>query len=330
MAKVLVNRTDGYYTKRKNPRERMDDELTISHVLRQESSFTASGLPYARIVAKKLLEMKAVHKNARILEIGPGLGDFAKSFCSVVEPSKYVFLDISKDLIDNLKKKFRGDNFGFVTGDVLNAKINEKFDLVVCNEVLADLPTVVNMTMVEPEIMEEDREIYQDTVRMIEEYDLLPKGTINYGAIRFLERVKEVLDRNGTVFICEQASKPPKRILVEGHAEYTIDFRTLEKVSGQLGFRAKTGTMTKLLGVNDRKAVIFYMQPELKILYDFFKRHGVLMDQKAYEIRELLDILGRLGVSFSKEKYGKFLERQTKPFRNITDQFRYLILRMEG
>ena len=325
MTRVFVNRTGSYYRTRKRPEDRMDDELTLSHVLRAGNKFTESGLPYGKTIAKRLLGMKAVKGSPRILEVGPGLGDLAGSFCSVIPPKEYVFLDISEDLIENLRDRFVGEEFRFIVGDFLDIGIREKFDLVICNEVLADFPTIVNMSKENARIEEKDREIYKDALRMAEEYHLAAKGNLNYGAVKFLEKVKGMLNEKGAVFICEQGSKTPERIRVEDHVEYTIDFEMLGKVAKKLGFRTKTGRMTEFLGAKNRKAVLFYMQPELKSIYDFFKRQGIFLDQKAYEIPELMNMLERMNVSVSME-YREFLKRQAKPFRKVTDQFRYIIL----
>ncbi|MEE9323868.1 MAG: class I SAM-dependent methyltransferase [Candidatus Aenigmarchaeota archaeon] len=325
MTRVFVNRTENYYKNIRDVREGIDNELTISHILKSANSFTSSRLPFGKILAGNL----KIPKNPRILEVGPGLGDLAESICSGLKSFHYSFIDISIDFINHLKSRFRGSEYSFTHGDFLKMKIREKFDLIICNEVLADFPTIVNMAFEKPQVGEEDKETYYDAVSLAKFYrlGLSEIKNFNYGAVKFLEKAKGLLKEGGKIFICEHSSKTPQRIRVYGHNEYTINFDVLEKVAKRLGFRTKKGSLTKLLGINNKKAVIFYTQPELKTLYNFFKRQGIFLDQKAYEIREVIELLKNNEVRISNRKdYGKFLEKHAKPLRKVTDQFNYLIL----
>jgi SAM-dependent methyltransferase len=327
MKRVFVNRTENYYKNVRDVREGIENELTISHILKSENRFTESGLPFGKILARKL----DIPKNPRILEVGPGLGDVAKDITDEIESYHYTFIDISPDFINHLKSKFKGSEFSFILDDFLTSKINEKFDLIICNEVLADFPTIVNMTLEKPKLEEEDEEMYYDAVSLVKLYNLrFPRITnFNYGAVKFIEKAKTLLADNGKVFICEHSSENPQKIRVYGHSEYTINFEVLEKVAERLGFRAKRGSLTKFLGINSKKAVILYTQPELKNLYNFFKRQGIFFDQKAYETEEIIQMLENSGVRISNRKnYIKFLESHAKPLRKITDQFNYLILEL--
>jgi hypothetical protein len=137
-----------------------------------------------------------------------------------------------------------------------------------------------------------------------------------------------MLAENGKIFLCEHSSDKPKRIPVLGHNEYSIDFAGLEKVADRLKFAKKErGTLTGLLAVRDRKAVLFYTRPELKMLYAFLKRSGILVDQKAYSPEEAVVALRNAGVEMRNGKaYAEYLESRAKSLREVTDQFKYLIL----
>ena len=325
MKRVFVNRTGNYYKNLRDVREGIENELTISHILKSENHFTESGLSFGEILARKL----DIPENPRILEVGPCLGDVAEDITSDLRNFHYTFIDISPDFINHLKSRFKGSEFSFIVDDFLNSRIKDKFDLIICNEVLADFPTIVNMTMENPKLEEEDEETYYDAVSLVKLYKLhLPRVTnFNYGAVKFIEKAKSLLDDSGKVFICEHSSETTQKIRVYGHSEYTINFEVLEKVAEHLGFHAKRGSFTEFLGINKKKAVILYMQPELKTLYNFFKRQGIFFDQKAYETEEIIKMLENSGVRISnRENYIKFLEKHAKPLRKITDQFNYLIL----
>lgn len=325
MKRVFVNRTGDYYRKLREVREGIENELTISHVLKSKNAFTGSGLSYGEILSRKL----GVREGMRILEVGPGLGDLAEDLCKNLEDFHYTFLDISSAFMNSLKSRFTGDRFSFVTGDLLSTEIRDRFDLVICNEVLADLPTILNMRLGRPSVDEEDKETYYDALALAKVYGLKARDieVFNYGAVKFIEKAKSLLREGGKVFVCEHSSEKPRRLRVYGHSEFTINFRVLEAVAERLGFRTRKGSLTNLMGIKKKKAVLLYTQPELKTLYNFFKRQGIFFDQRAYQPEEIVKMLGNSGVGFSSRKvYLDFLKGHSKPLNRITDQFKYLIL----
>lgn len=321
-----VNRTEDYYKNMRDVHEGIDGELTVSHVLRHENSFTERGKPFGRILAEKI----RLPENPDILEVGPGLGDVAREICGSLPDYTYTFIDISPDFIKNLQRDFPAGRHSFIVGDFLKEKITGKFDLIICNEVLADLPTIANMSLGGHGVQEENRETYYDAVSLVKFYGIkVPKGyNFNYGAVKFLEKAKSLLKDNGKIFVSEHASSPPKHLRVYGHSEYTIDFQVLDKVAKRLKFSVNKGTLTGLMGIKKKRAILFYTQPELKMLYTFFKRQGVYLDQKPYTPEEILKLLSDQNVSFYRPKeYLKFLRKHEEPLKKITDQFRYMILR---
>ncbi len=345
MKEIFVNRTDGYYRSLRSAADMIDNELTVSHMLRSANAFTKSGLAYGAILAKRL----ALPPNPRILEIGPGLGDLAAAFCDSLGSEagfSYTFCDISFEVMKHLRSRFRDRRFSFALGDFLDEKTmftrfdyEGKFDLIICNEVVADLPTLVNMSLYSPRIREGDSDAYYDAVSLIKFYGLqLTKvSDFNYGALRLLGRARPLLAEGGKMFLCEHSSpplqksqKPRKkgRVGVFGHSEYAVDFDMLAKAAQKMKFRnIERGRMTELLEIRDKKAVIFFTQPELKMLYNFFRKRGILMDQRAYEAEEAVGLLEKTGVTVDKRKdYAAFLESCARPLRGITDQFGYLIL----
>jgi hypothetical protein len=333
MVEVFVNSTEYYYKTVSSVVELMDNELTVSHIFRG-GAFTKSGIPYGEAVAGKLGMTGGLKSGLSILEVGPGLGDVAQGIISVLERQNadfhYTFADISYDVIKHLKSRFKGRRFSFITGDFIAEKLGEKFDFIICNEVLADFPTIVNMTLYKPKIREGDTDAYFDAVSLVKFYGLsfAKPANFNYGAVKFMEKARASLFENGKLFMCEHSSEKPQRIGVFGHSEYTIDFGTLEKIAAKLRFRgSESGNLSELLGVKDVKAVLFYTQPELKMLYNFFKSQGVLLDQRPYEADEAVETLEKNGVHMqTKKSYGEFLVKHAGPLRSITNQFSYLIL----
>jgi len=343
MREIFVNRTDGYYQNLRVASDMIDNELTVSHMLRSQNGFTKSGLAYGAMLAEKL----ALPPDPRILEVGPGLGDLAANFCAALGSEagfSYTFCDISFDVIKHLRSRFRDRRFSFAFGDFLDEKTmftrfgyEGRFDLIICNEVVADMPTIVNMTLDRPRIREGDADAYYDAVSLAKFYGLALTRASNfsYGALKFLIRAKALLAEGGKIFVCEHSSpkspKPqkPGRVGVFGHSEYAVDFAMLEQAAHKMKFRnIERGRMTDLLGIReDRKAVIFFTQPELKMLYNFLRKRGISLDQRAYEPVEVIALLEKNGVSVQKRgAYAAFLESRARPLREITDQFSYLLL----
>jgi predicted O-methyltransferase YrrM len=121
MTRVFVNRTGDYYKNLRDVHQGIDNELTVSHVLKSPNPFTKSGLAFGTILAGKL----KIPKNARILEVGPGLGSLAENLCKSLESFRYTFIDVSSEFINHLKSKFRGSEFSFTVGDFLDTEITK-------------------------------------------------------------------------------------------------------------------------------------------------------------------------------------------------------------
>jgi SAM-dependent methyltransferase len=344
----------------------MSEEITLSHVLRSENSFTKDGLPYGAQIAKNLLDLRMFPDSPEILEIGPGLGSVAESINSYLERDhpeiwkelSYTMLEISEGLLKTNKSRFSGKKFNFIPGDALDLnRIKGRFNLVICNEVVGDLPTVENVDknwlLNHPKgnldgigLDQKDLEIYKDSLRIMKQYKLINFGetpkkfNFNYGALKFLEEVKSILEPNGIVFIAENScdnagTKWPGRIALFGHNEYNVKFGFMEKVADALGFSVKSGSLTDFLGITDEKCISTAIQPELKSLYQFYKRMGkenlfVRLEGLALTIDEFFNLLGKSPEKNSvsdPEAYKKFLEKNAVGLKEITDQFMYLILK---
>jgi len=324
---MFVNDTSEYYEQIKDPEEGMDDEITLSHMLRLRNSFTRYGLPFGSLLAKNLMERELLDEGARVLEVGPGLGDLAEQFFNEASPREYVFIDISPRIIGHLRKRFRGKAYGFMLGNFLDMMIDRKFDLIICNEVLSDLPTIVNFS---PKTAQR-KGVYGDALRMVKEYGLEAKGTFNfnYGAIRFLEVASGILDKQGVVFISEQDSREgfPERIRVYGHNEYTIKMSWVEQVAKKLMFSVESGTLTEFLGIKSEKFVSFFTQPELRNLYESLKRKGVIPEQRAWTVKEFFSSNRKFINVNDLGKYIDFLEKRASMLTDVTDKFSYLVLK---
>lgn len=333
MSGTFVNTTEDFYRKFKDPE--MTDEVTLSHMLREKSRFLPS--PYGSVIAD-FLTGKGIRKDPKVLEVGPGTGEFADAFIRKSRVKSYDFLDISGRLLDSLKKRFRGERFGFIETDVLKVSgIGKRYNTVICNEVLADLPSVVNL---DPERTPAEDGIIAESMGMIKKYKLRTPGrpfNFNYGAVRFLEEVTNVLEKGGKVLIIENMSDPgyPRSIPVFGHTEFNIRFSWMEKAAEVLGFSTERGKMTELLGVNKKPFLSMFLVPELKIIFDQMNRQGrskelIERGTLAMTPGELAGFLESsssvIGID-NMEEYSKRLTGKARDISFVTDQFGYLILR---
>lgn len=329
---MFVSDTSKYYEEIKDPEERMDDEITVSHILRFRNSFTRYGLPFGSLLAKNLMDRGLLKEGARVLEVGPGLGDLAEQFCKEAKPKEYKFLDISPKIIDFLKARFSGKAYGFMVGNFLEMGIRKRYNTVICNEVLSDLPTIVRFN---PKSAGGKGGIYRDALRMVKKYDLRAKGesNFNYGAIKFLEVSNKILERDGIVFISEQDSECkggmgwPEKIRVYGHNEYTIKMSWLEQVAKKLMFAVESGSLTEFLGIRREKFMSFFTQPELRNIYESLKRKGILPDQRAQTVEDFLKDNRKFISVNDPKRYMEFLEKNASFLTDITDKFSYLILK---
>ncbi len=72
-------------------------------------------------------------KNCSILEIGPGDGRLTDKII-LEKPSKLTLIEIDKDLIASLKKKYAHlEKVTLINADILDLKLNDKYELVISN-----------------------------------------------------------------------------------------------------------------------------------------------------------------------------------------------------
>ena len=77
---------------------------------------------------------KLIYKqNCSILEIGPGNGQLTDKIL-LKKPSKLTLIEIDKDLIGNLKKKYSSlKDFKIINANILDLNLTEKYELVISN-----------------------------------------------------------------------------------------------------------------------------------------------------------------------------------------------------
>jgi hypothetical protein len=194
-------------------------------------------------------------------------------------------VDISPVFIERQKERLSrfGNRVKFVLSDIFEyLESSEGFDLIIANEILGDLPAIVDIDRGELSDFIETGKASDDTgdekidyltgaKGFIERLDIPldsapEKINLNTGALRFIEEATKKTDH---LWISEHSSDYeiptsmtemlrdirtdtwPKKIILFGHTEVTIDFGHVKRFLKMSGLKYQGGSMVDLLGVRD-------------------------------------------------------------------------------
>ena len=235
-----------------------------------------------------------------ILEIGGGLGYLMHDFLSLNPQLKATMLDISPYLLEKQKENLKSFEVDFYKNDILKMEINElaPFDLIIMNENLGDLPTIVAYPG-KISNMEENPAHYLEKANYFSKKYKMPfagEENINIGAIVLLENICQA----GVKYIylsehsCEarvpeklkpyiniESSGIPEKIPLKGHDEYTIKFSYLQKIAEMFHYKVRRGPIADFLPLQIGSKVLTALRlvtpftPEQEIIrqfvYDLYK-----------------------------------------------------------
>ncbi len=257
----------------KNARQQFENiERTVSHTYSQPH-ILLSGRNYGEAFADILISADVFRKGMNIIEVGAGTGILGKSFLERIKKRKpkvyptiqYTFFDLSPVLLRSQRQTLKDHRriTKFIRGDIENYDFkDEKFDLIISNEMIADLNTV--------KLKKRD---FQDSnllstykkraISLIKEFNLnisdTPKEFLfNLGAIEFLLLLKRVLKHYGKAYIVEYGSEwsYPKAKHLKDHTEYSIHFGHLKEVAEKLKLHPKIICLKDFLPFNKKMKVI--------------------------------------------------------------------------
>jgi len=219
------------------------------------------------------------------LEIGGGMGYLMRDFLSSNPKIQTTMIDISPFLLNKQKETLKSFNVTFKLADILDVPLEELsgFDLVIMNENLGDLPTLVAGGVKKNNTGQALAYIMKKLDTLNKKYGFsLGKDKdehINIGAIETVER----LCLSGAQYIyisehsCEavvsEGMKPylqfsstgfPEMIRLKGHKEYTMKFSYLQKIAEMLNYNVKRGPFADFLPLdfNDKvKAALRLLTP---------------------------------------------------------------------
>ena len=258
-----------HQTEIKDPFRQFEEvEMTVSHLYR-EPHVALQGKSYGARFAQTLNEKGVLRDGMRILEVGCGTGIFGREFLRAVketEPEiyrllKYTFFDLSPVLAQSQKEINREHKkiVSFQAGDAYTHPFEEgAFDLIIANEMIADLP-VVKMNRTNPSDGEAEIEAWEWGKKLgLDFTDATPEFVLNLGAIKFIERLSGTLAPAGRAFVVEYGSpwSYPVAQVVTNHTEYSIHFGHLLAASERFGLEGTLAGLHEFLGFSGETEVL--------------------------------------------------------------------------
>jgi SAM-dependent methyltransferase len=287
-----INRTEAFYC---SDSPSLLWELTICESLANGDSGYARALnqpaPYGELLGRFLRQHTSLPAAPeRIVEVGGGYGSLMAGLLTVLAPRQVTMVDISAFLLARQRQRLGEDgNIAYVCADIFAylEDLDEPVDLLIANEIIADLPTITGLTReqlapllprarefppLEPLAADLGAEqLLAEAARLVATYDLeiddQPEPfNLNVGGLQLVEKLaaREIK----RVFISEHGAdtelpypfslllknyqrwdKNPKRIQLKDHDEYTIRFDHLAAVASRCGYTVDSCHMMEMLDV---------------------------------------------------------------------------------
>ena len=297
----LLNTTEDYHVNNLNS---LGWELTVCNALYPDSS------PCRNVLLSKdsfgvqlyhfLEKLIPLHEVHNVLEVGGGLGYLMHDFLSRNPALSANMLDISPYLLEKQKEILSGFNVRFCQKDILKITADDIacFDLVILNENLGDLPTLVSHCDKNAGAEKESTN-FQERVKYFKEKYLLSfpeEENINIGAMEVLDKL--CLAQIKYIYLSEHScessipahlkpyldftsSNNPEKITLKGHDEYTIKFSNLQKIAEFCNYEVARGQFADFLPLdfNDKVKIVlrlatpFTAEQEIiqQFVYDLYK-----------------------------------------------------------
>ena len=289
--------------------EHFDDvETTLSHIFRKPH-VALGNRAYGEAFADKLVEMDLLPSGARILEIGCGTGFFANSLLGRLAQNHqalyrhlhYTLLDLSSTLQASQRERCRVHEAvtSFETGNIEDHDFNgRRFDLILANEVIADLRVgVAQLSHLKEHTSESEAEQQALKYKLpYESKEIQPKEAIaiNLGAIRLLERLPQLLSARGAAVITEYGDIDafPRVVELSDHKEYSIHFGHLLQVAERLSMQPLLDNLGSFLAADAEAETIETTSWHLlsRYLLPFLGRD--CLERLAYDRSMLRDVIG--------------------------------------
>lgn len=291
-----------------------DDETTLSHLFREPHAGLRGRTWGAALFEALVREGALGPSGARILEIGGGTGALARGFLAALAARwpeqlgrfSYTILDLSPAL----RRAQRGAlaaaplPVSFLTGDAAAADLGEaSWDLVLANEMIGDLGVVRLQRDEAPRLLAGDdlpdlpadlAAVLRRHPGVLAEENLPDELFLNVGAFQLVERLGRALAPGGSAYLSEFGDLHRFPVLSEhlDHPEFSIHFDHLRRVAADVGLEARFEEVVDLLGFDGRLDVWVTTRGQFTALRDLARRHGGVLEKRAYTRAELAAALG--------------------------------------
>jgi hypothetical protein len=317
----VVAPTRYYEHEVRDPQAQFDDvETTLSHLFRTEHP-ALGGKPYGARMFAALDEHGALPAMLHdVVEVGGGLGFFAKAFLDELAARKpaaatgltYRIVDLSPALQGAQQERLaeHAEIVSFQAGNAEELDLAPaSVDLLLCNEVVGDF-TGVRVSRQElgfgldPDLLAGDgRQVQHGLFAGLEERirALGPVGDyilkyelplddapvdfyVNLGLFQFLERVWTALRPGGTAVLTEfgEEHQYPVLSLHLDHPELSIHFGHARHVARRIGFDVEFSFVIDLLGFERDLRTLACTSSSFLALRELLRPYGVVLDKLAY------------------------------------------------
>jgi hypothetical protein len=250
-------------------------ELTVCNALEPVNSpcrrALTSPCSFGQYLYNFLKETIPVDNIRTILEIGGGMGYLMRDLLVLNPQLRAKMIDISPYLLAKQKETLQSFHVDFELADILEvpSKAFSGFDLVIMNENLGDLPTLVagqgNKNNPAPDIacLPERLEYFNNKYNL--PLGLNENEHINIGAIEIVERLclagvkyiylsehscEAVVPEQLKPYVSFQSAGVPEMISLKGHKEFTVKFSYLQKIAEMLNYKTRRGVFADFLPLN--------------------------------------------------------------------------------
>jgi hypothetical protein len=266
----FLNTTEDYHI---NKLTSLGWELTVCNALYPKSSPCRNVLQFQDSFGVQLYhflnKLIPLHEIHNVLEVGGGLGYLMHDFLSINPALSATMLDISPYLLEKQKQTLSEFYVCFCQKDIFKIAADDLalFDLVILNENLGDLPTLVANRDKYPTADKQSKHFQIRLEYFQNKYALSFSAAenINIGAMEVLDKfchaqIKYIYlsDHSCEASIPDHlkpylnltSSNNPEKITLKGHDEYTTKFSCLQKIAQHCNYKVTRGQFADFLQPN--------------------------------------------------------------------------------
>ncbi|MBN1572153.1 MAG: class I SAM-dependent methyltransferase [Deltaproteobacteria bacterium] len=294
MAMISINDTTEYHL---SDAASLGWEQTISECLKDTDSPYMLALKTKRMYGDTISDLfkanNLIRSGDRILEVGGGYGRLAERLLTNFPDISITMADVSPVFLNRQRELLQrfGGRVDFVNSDAFEFLGSAgDFDLIIANEILGDLPAVVDIRksdLIElakpgraPDGVDESgAECLSRALDYINDLgidiDSAPDTiNLNTGALRFISAAMErapalwvsehssdfeIPKSMSEMFRDDRADRWPKKIILFNHNEVSVSFDHMKRGVDGLGYKHDGGSLMELLGVRDDNEIRYIL-----------------------------------------------------------------------